>query len=514
MGKSKHETTENVAVGKNGHKEALKTLKATNQGENEKEIKLVEMPSFKLLIYNCMFSSEYIFFTSFLLIVLESYILNKIIATFEYTNIDYKAYMEQILMVTKFHNYKYDTIFGDTGPLVYPAGHFWIFKFLKDLTINWKIENAFGIERISEGQVVFKALYLVTTVLSFAACVITGNVYPAITAVLVLSKRLHSIYVLRLFNDCFTTILMVCTALFLCLIPSISSMIIEDGKANNLNEEFYLDDASNFSLLVSFIVVFMYSSSVSVKMNALLYFPAILLILSWLNFKGKKFLLRMSVLIAFGVALQFLVAYPFIREDMKAYFSTAFNFSRKFEYIWSVNWQFIPRDVFESDIFSKTLLILQVTTLWVFLNGKWLKPLRSANKNISTTELLTIMIKISLGLEKQSFLNLPELNSAHILYIMTTCNYIGVIFCRSLHYQFLSWYHWSIPLLLSFGLNTANPIDKLKNKLIKIFFAFCWYALHEICWNIYMPKWWSSLLLVALNSLLLVLNFINYQPEL
>lgn len=481
--------------------------------QSPEEIQIIQAPSLGALIYNCIFSPQYIVFVSFGFFMAESYALKKIIASVAYTNIDYKAYMEQIYMVTKFDNYKYDTIYGDTGPLVYPAGHFWIYKFLKDLTTGWKVEGAFGIERISEGQTVFKALYLVTLVLSLVTCIVKGGVYPAITALLLLSKRLHSIYVLRLFNDCFTTALMLLTALAMCLIPAASRMIIEEGKNNNLSEEFYMDDASNFSLLLSFAVMFFFSCGVSVKMNALLYLPAVLIILSWLNFRGKGFLLRMGALVSFGVALQFLIGYPFIKEDIFAYFATAFNFKRKFLYIWSINWQFIPQEIFESDIFSTSLLVLQITTLWIFIDNKWLKPLRTSNGNISTISLLTRMVQYSLGLKTEKPVTVSDLTCKHILYMMATCNLIGVVFSRSLHYQFLSWYHWSIPLLLSFGLNTANENDSLKMKIAKTCAAFCWYALHELCWNIYMPQWWSSLLLVTLNSGLLASAYFSYIPE-
>ena len=483
--------------------------------KKREDIQIVQVPSLGTLLFNCFFSSDYIVFTSFFLLALESYLLKKIIATVEYTNIDYKAYMEQIYMVMKLGNYKYDTIYGDTGALVYPAGHYWIFKFLRDLTIDRKEEGAFGIERISEGQVVFKALYLATMALSCIACIVKGGVYPAITFLLVLSKRLHSIYVLRMFNDCFTTLLMLLTSLLLCLIPLISRMIIEDGKKNNLSEKFYMDDATNFTFLLSTATVFIFSCAVSIKMNALLYLPAVLVILSWMNFRGKFFLVRMGFLVTFGVALQFLIGYPFIKEDIGAYFNTAFNFKRKFLYIWSINWQFIPEEIFLSDLFSSSLLILQITTLWIFINGKWLKPLRESNGNISTISLLIKMIKSAIGQDiGEKPLNIPALDGTHILYTLVTCNYIGVIFSRSLHYQFLSWYHWTIPLLLSFGLNTSREKDCLKKKILKLSFAFWWYVLHELCWNIYMPKWGSSLLLVTLNSVLLVLSYMNYKPSL
>ena len=263
--------------------EKVKVKKIENP--EKEEIKIVEKPSLSALIYNTLFSYEYIIFVAVLIVIFESFLLKKIIATVAYTNIDYKAYMEQIRSVTRDNNYQYDTIRGDTGPLVYPAGHYWIFKFLRDLTISWKDnDNAYGVERISEGQEVFRVLYLATLVFSFLICLASGGIYPALTGLLACSYRLHSIYVLRLFNDGFTTFLVLLSILMLVAIKLIRDVIIDEGKKNNLDDEFINDDATNFSLLISFAVMFLYSAAVSVKMNALLYLPAILLVLCWLNY--------------------------------------------------------------------------------------------------------------------------------------------------------------------------------------------------------------------------------------
>ncbi|CAI8495921.1 unnamed protein product [Hanseniaspora opuntiae] len=480
------------------------------QTKEKEEIQVLEKPSLSNFIYNCLFSYEYIIFVAVLLVIFESFVLKKIIATVSYTNIDYKAYMEQIRSVIKDNNYQYDTIEGDTGPLVYPAGHYWIFKFLRDLTINWKDnDNAYGVERISEGQEVFRVLYLVTLVFSFLVSLASGSVYPSLTVLLSASYRLHSIYVLRLFNDCFTTFLVLLSILLMISIKLVRDVIIDEGRRNKLDEEFIADDASNFSLLISFGVMFLYSAAVSVKMNALLYLPAVLIILCWLNYNGKNFFIRIISLLTFGVAEQFLIGLPFIQQDMMAYFLTAFNFKRKFMYIWSINWQFISKDTFDSDMFARSLLLLHAMTLYIFMEQKWLSPIKKANGNKSGVTIIVQMIKDKL--QNSKTIMMPDIQLEHMVYILTTCNYIGCIFSRSLHYQFLTWYHWSIPVLLSYGLKTKNNAVKTRYKLMKVVLGFVWYGLHELCWNVYMPKWWSSLLLASLNTLLLTLVYINYD---
>ncbi|EIE21107.1 ALG3-domain-containing protein [Coccomyxa subellipsoidea C-169] len=43
---------------------------------------------------------------------------------------------------------------------------------------------------------------------------------------------------------------------------------------------------------------------------------------------------------------------------------------------------------------------------------------------------------------------LPQLPAAHILFLVFSGNFIGIVCARTLHYQFYSWYYHTIPLLL------------------------------------------------------------------
>jgi alpha-1,3-mannosyltransferase len=86
----------------------------------------------------------------------------------------------------------YTAIKGDTGPLVYPAAHVYVYSFLSDLTD--------GGRDIAFGQLIFAGIYL-ATLITVVACYIRVGAPPYLLPLLVLSKRLHSIYVLRLFND-------------------------------------------------------------------------------------------------------------------------------------------------------------------------------------------------------------------------------------------------------------------------------------------------------------------------
>jgi alpha-1,3-mannosyltransferase len=112
------------------------------------------------------------------------------------TEIDWATYMQQVRLFLDGER-DYTLIKGDTGPLVYPAGHLYIYSALYSLTDQGT--------NIVLAQGIFLLLYLVT--LTFVlACYRRINAPPWLLAPLVLSKRLHSIFLLRLFNDTWATL--------------------------------------------------------------------------------------------------------------------------------------------------------------------------------------------------------------------------------------------------------------------------------------------------------------------
>jgi len=91
----------------------------------------------------------------------------------------------------------YLKLHGDTGPLVYPAAHVYIYRVLHSVT------DGGGEIRVAQG--VFVGLYLVTSGVVML-CYRQARVPPFVFPLLVLSKRLHSIFLLRLFNDGFAVL--------------------------------------------------------------------------------------------------------------------------------------------------------------------------------------------------------------------------------------------------------------------------------------------------------------------
>lgn len=380
-----------------------------------------------------------------ILVLLDSMALKIIISNVAYTEIDYKAYMEQIEMIQNGAK-NYSIIEGGTGPLVYPAGHVLIYKFM-----NW-VTN--GMETIHYGQNLFRFLYLFTLICQLVLFQ-QLELPPWCIVLACLSKRLHSIYVLRLFNDCFTTAFVVLVVLLLTIATRITT--------------------STWKLRLTVLASLLYSMAVSIKMNALLYLPAVLVSI-YLNNEGNLLYTLGCGMIMF--VWQILVAFPFLKEYPIEYLYGAFNFSRQFMFKWSVNWQMLEEKGFQSKWFHLSLLVSQILSISAIILCYY------------PQFLVHVFYSIRHPMSKQ---DLKLVNSKRIVpFILVVTNFIGIIFSRSLHYQFLSWYHWTIPILMSYS-------------KMPVYVGPIWYLLHEYCWNFYPPNARASSLLFGLNTFMLLL---------
>lgn len=413
-----------------------------------------------------------------LMLLLESAALKVITKRVAYTEIDYKAYMEQIEMIKIDKCFDYSQIEGGTGPLVYPAGHVLIYKFMYWITS--------GMNNLYYGQVAFRYLYLSTL---FLQLIIYNYLQlPPIFVVLAsLSKRLHSIYVLRLFNDSFTTFFIVWTVL-----------LFTAGTRLPLR--------SSYRYLCALLGSVTYSFAVSVKMNALLYLPAILLAI-YLSCNGN--LLKSSFCILSMVLWQVSVALPFLSTYPWEYLHCAFNFKRQFMFQWSINWQFIGEMGFQDSLFQKSLLLSQmliiIMIIFVAYPGRLLEDALQSLKHPMTDILLVHenstpdldnVVPVNHTTNDEELSNIyaeqqQKLQKASIPLLLILTNFVGILFARSLHYQFLSWYHWTIPALLHWSqLNTVV--------------CLVLFVLNEYCWNVYPPNPHSSALFVFVNSIILL----------
>ncbi|RPB07792.1 ALG3-domain-containing protein [Morchella conica CCBAS932] len=255
------------------------------------------------------------------LLFAEAFLCTLIIKKVPYTEIDWKAYMEQVAQYQAGER-DYALIKGGTGPLVYPAGHVYIYSFLSDLTHQ-------GADIVA-AQYLFMGLYLATLAMVFMVYrEARAPVY--ILPLLALSKRLHSIYLLRLFNDPFSIFLLF--AAIYCW----------------QKRQWTLGSAA-------------YSLSVGVKMNTLLALPAVAVI--YLLACGRDKAIKQAVIMA---QIQFLLGTPFLGSAPKSYITKAFEFSRQFMFKWTVNWRFVGEETFLSREFSLGLLAVHAVLLFGFI---------------------------------------------------------------------------------------------------------------------------------------------------
>ncbi|KAK7396878.1 hypothetical protein VNO78_18040 [Psophocarpus tetragonolobus] len=373
-----------------------------------------------------------------------------IIAFVPYTKIDWDAYMSQVSGFLDGER-DYRNLKGDTGPLVYPAGFLYIYSAFQYLTGG----------QVYPAQILFGLLYIVNLAILLAIYVKTDVVPWWTLCLLSLSKRLHSIFVLRLFNDCVAMTLLHAALLLL------------------------LHRRWNLGLIF-------FSAAVSVKMNVLLYAPPLLLLmLKAMDIGGVLLALAGAALVQILLGLPFLVSYPV------AYISRAFNLGRVFIHFWSVNFKFIPEPVFVSKGFAMFLLAAHLISLVSFTHFSWCKHegglwnfLHSRYVFMRMKFALFFSSSFSKKVDKSSSSPLKILNKEHIVTTMFVGNFIGIVCARSLHYQFYSWYFYSLPYLLW---KTKYP-----TLLRLILFMGV-----ELCWNIYPSNNLSSALLLCLHLIIL-----------
>lgn len=211
----------------------------------------------------------------------------------------------------------YTKIQGNTGPLVYPAGFLYIFTALKWMTN--------GGTNIFVAQCIFVGIYILTLGVVLALYSLDGGVHVVASGLLLLSKRIHSIYMLRMFNDCIAV---------LCGYIAILLFTKRHWRWG----------------------CFIYSIGVSVKMNMLLYAPGVLLVL----LMGTGYI-ETIVCLSICAGAQVLLGLPFLTTYPVQYLMKAFELNRVFTYKWTVNYKFLPEEVFVAKPLS--LLLLGLTVL-------------------------------------------------------------------------------------------------------------------------------------------------------
>lgn len=170
------------------------------------------------------------------------------------TEIDWIAYMQEVSGYLDGER-NYSNLKGDTGPLVYPAGFVYIFVILRWMTDSglnifkghlYFFKNYDYCINYILGQCIFAFLYLIVLLISLQ--LYKNKDIPKIALVsLILSKRIHSIFMLRMFNDC--------VAILLSYI-SIYLFTKKNVSIYNHVSNIYLHIMSHYLFVLSFFVVF------------------------------------------------------------------------------------------------------------------------------------------------------------------------------------------------------------------------------------------------------------------
>lgn len=393
---------------------------------------------------------------------------------------------------------------GDTGPLVYPAFFVYVYSAFYFITSYGK--------NIRLAQYIFIVIYLTQLWLVLRLFSKSRKIPPFLVVLSVFtSYRIHSIYTLRLFNDPIAILLLY--------------------AALNL----FMDRRWTLGSIL-------FSLGVGVKMNILLFAPAILML--YLTSLGyMKTIAQLSIC----AVVQLIIGAPFLLTYPVQYIKGSFDVGRVFEHKWTVNYRFLSVAVFENTLFHIILLGIHLGLLviiakpcWIFfknyarlrsLQAQFQPQLDAENREIEelvkqkmkrvktkvteqetelTEEQKGFLKSFEKGLKDQ-FGNTPpqpelmepaiEEDSKKIEIHFDQCvqlallpiflvNFIGVICSRSLHYQFYVWYFHSLPYLSWFT-------DYHKSFKILIL------LLIEFCWNQYPSTIFSSILLHVCHVILL-----------
>jgi alpha-1,3-mannosyltransferase len=210
----------------------------------------------------------------------------------------------------------------------YPAGFVYIYSGLYYITSQGS--------NIQLAQYVFAVLYLLTVM---EVVYIYHKLARAPPFVLVFlccfSYRVHSIYVLRLFNDPIAMLLLYLSVIF------------------------FLNYRWSIGCLV-------FSLAVSVKMDVLLFALGLFVVL--LEACGWIGMLKNLLISA---VMQVILGIPFLYDNPVGYIGRSFDLGRKFKYEWTVNWRLLSEDVFLHRTLHVSLLLLHLVSVALFAWKKW-----------------------------------------------------------------------------------------------------------------------------------------------
>jgi len=263
---------------------------------------------------------------------------------------------------------------------VYPAGFVYVYAALKRVTGG----------AVALAQPLFAALYVATLAVVLTVYVHSRVLPPAALPLLCLSKRLHSIYLLRLFNDG-VAMLPALAAVALsqrgrwcgCACPCSALALTPQQAARRPGLErspFREDERAAAGAPAG--------SADAARGHHPLHCG---LCIARSRAAGAQMQRRHRIVIALTpavVRVQAVLGAPFLAHAPWAYLGRAFDFGRRFEQRWSVNLQFLPEHAFLSRTTAAALLVTHLA----LLAGAWVAPDPLARPLLSDAESPTLSL--------------------------------------------------------------------------------------------------------------------------
>lgn len=230
-----------------------------------------------------------------------------------------------------------------------------------------------------------------------------------------------------------------------------------------------------------------YSWGLGIKMSLLLVLPAVGVVL----FLARGF--TSSLQLAWLMTqVQIVIGLPFAAKNLNGYLARAFELSRQFKFEWTVNWRMMGEETFLSKPFALALLGLHAAVLVLFITTRWLRP---AGKPLSS--LIPPMLRLKPPFtEQEELLVSRRVTPNYVMTTILTANVVGLLFARSLHYQFYAYLAWSTPYLLWRSLPDSGLVYPL------------WFA-QEWMWNTFPSTSASSTLVVAILAVTVAATYVG-----
>lgn len=250
-------------------------------------------------------------------------------------------------------------------------------------------------------------------------------------------------------------------------------------------------------------------------MSILLFLPAFGAILLASVGLVQTVLLGLSML-----AIQILLGLPFLLEDAPAYLSRAFEFSRAFQYKWTVNWRFLPEEVFLDRKWAAALLVGHLSVLllaihrWTSLYGGLVtfvrKSLTAPDDRVAAMRPYSLNPKCMFG----QYPNQHDLR----LTCITTCSYVDSAVLEQPHrHDLRSFFALSVLRLGGTSAGIPGVADEVPptcqvrlsdhsncNILLTLRYRFLIHAGIELGWETYPSTILSSTIMLASHVLLCV----------